>query len=273
MPVCKGTIAVSPFADQVRAGIRLVVIREEEEHLDRRAGRTCRTCRGGPARVVRGEDVILPQVESRRGCRDVRDRHGGDRRDYPPPACHAWSLLIPMSTQLLYRSARRASYNLRPPSEAPQPLGDGCSRVMDTTVVSHYRLLHPLGEGGMGIVYRAEDLQLGREVAIKLLRVETVASQEWLARFEREARLASSLQPPNICTIHELGEHDNSPFIVMERLEGRTIKQLVESGPLPPRQVLGFARQIADALDAAHRRGIIHRDIKPANLFVTHGDR
>jgi eukaryotic-like serine/threonine-protein kinase len=143
---------------------------------------------------------------------------------------------------------------------------------MDTTVVTHYRLLQPLGEGGMGVVYRAEDLELGREVAVKLLRSEAVTSAEWLARFEREARLASSLQHPHICTIHELGEHNGKPFIVMERLEGRTIKQLVETGPLPARRVLEFARQIADALDAAHRRGIVHRDIKPANLFVTHGD-
>jgi eukaryotic-like serine/threonine-protein kinase len=144
---------------------------------------------------------------------------------------------------------------------------------MDPTVVSHYRLLHPLGEGGMGVVYRAEDLQLGREVAVKVLRAEAVSSTEWLARFEREARLASSLQHPHICTIHELGEHDGQPFIVMELLEGRTIKQLVEERPLAPLRVLDFAKQVAEALDAAHRRGIIHRDIKPANLFVTHGDR
>ena len=125
----------------------------------------------------------------------------------------------------------------------------------------------------MGVVFRAEDEQLGREVAIKLLRTEAITSSEWLARFEREARLASSLQHPHICTIHELGEHDGQPFIVMELLEGRTIKQLVEEGPLPPARVIDLAIQVAAALDAAHRRGIIHRDIKPANLFVTHGDR
>ena len=144
---------------------------------------------------------------------------------------------------------------------------------MTPTVVSHYRLLNPLGEGGMGVVYRAEDLQLGREVAIKLLRTEAVTSTEWLARFEREAKLASSLQHPHICTIHELGEHGGQPFIAMELLEGRTVKQLIEEGPIPAARVLNFARQVAEALDAAHRRGIIHRDIKPANLFVTHGDR
>ena len=96
---------------------------------------------------------------------------------------------------------------------------------MATTTVSHYRLLHPLGEGGMGVVYRAEDTRLGREVAVKLLRTDTAITAEWLARFEREARLASSLQHPHICTIHELGEHEGQPFIVMELLEGRTIRR------------------------------------------------
>ena len=143
---------------------------------------------------------------------------------------------------------------------------------MEPTIVSHYRLLDRLGEGGMGVVYRAEDLRLGREVAIKLLRKDVSASGQWLGRFEREARLASSLQQPHICTIHELGEHDGQPFIVMERLEGRTVRQLIEEGPIPIPRLLNLARQIADALDAAHRRGIIHRDVKPANLFVTPGD-
>lgn len=144
---------------------------------------------------------------------------------------------------------------------------------MHPAVVSHYRLLNHLGEGGMGIVYRAEDLRLGREVAVKLLRAEAIGSAEWLARFEREARLASSMQHPHICTIHELGEHEGQPFIAMELLEGRTIRQLIEPGPLTPERVVAFAMQIAEALDAAHRRGIVHRDLKPANLFVTEGDR
>ncbi len=143
---------------------------------------------------------------------------------------------------------------------------------MASTLISHYRLLDQLGDGGMGVVYRAEDIRLGREVAIKVLRTEAVHSREWLGRFEREARLASSLQHPHICMVHELGEHEGQPFIVMERLEGRTMRQIIEDGAIPPDRVIHFARQIADALDAAHRRGIIHRDIKPANLFVTFGD-
>lgn len=124
----------------------------------------------------------------------------------------------------------------------------------------------------MGEVHRAEDTRLRREVAIKILHPEAAASREWLSRFRREARLASSLQHPHICTIHELGEHDGQAFIVMERLEGVTVRELIEDGPMAPARVIALARQVADALDAAHRQGIIHRDIKPANLFVTEGD-
>jgi serine/threonine protein kinase/tetratricopeptide (TPR) repeat protein len=140
------------------------------------------------------------------------------------------------------------------------------------SVISHYRVLHQLGEGGMGVVYRAEDLRLDREVAIKFLRKEDGSHAPWLTRFEREARLASALKHPHICTIHELGEHDGRPFIVMELLEGRTMKQLIERGPLPVVSVIHFGVQIASALEAAHARDIIHRDIKPANLFVNYED-
>ena len=143
---------------------------------------------------------------------------------------------------------------------------------MAAAFLSHYRLLGLLGVGGMGEVYRAEDTRLRREVAIKILHPEAAASREWLSRFRREARLASALQHPNICTIHELGEHDGQSFIVMERLEGVTVRDLLEHGPIPPGRVIAYAKQVAEALDAAHKRGIIHRDIKPANLFVTDGD-
>ena len=143
---------------------------------------------------------------------------------------------------------------------------------MAAAFLSHYRLLGLLGVGGMGEVHRAEDTRLRREVAIKILHPEAAASKEWLSRFRREARLASALQHPHICTIHELGEHEGQAFIVMERLEGVTVRELIEDGPTAPSRVITIARQVADALDAAHRRGIIHRDIKPANLFVTDGD-
>ena len=143
---------------------------------------------------------------------------------------------------------------------------------MSETVISHYRVLQKLGEGGMGVVYRGEDIRLDREVAIKFLRKEDHSHAPWLTRFEREARLASALTHPNICTIHELGEENGRPFIVMELLEGRTMKQRIEDGPLPVEKVVDFGVQIAMALEAAHGRGIIHRDIKPANLFVSHDD-
>ena len=124
----------------------------------------------------------------------------------------------------------------------------------------------------MGVVYRGEDMRLDREVAIKFLRREDHGQAPWLSRFEREARLASALTHPNICTIHELGEENGRPFIVMELLEGRTMKQRIEGGPLAIELVVEFGVQIAMALDAAHGRGIVHRDIKPANLFVSHDD-
>ena len=194
-----------------------------------------------------------------------------DRDDYLDKACAADSELRKEVDSLLAYRKPAESFLEGPPAsglgEHPSDMGD--KSPLAGKSLSHYKILAKMGHGGMGEVYQARDETLGRNVAIKVLRPEWASDPDRLRRFEQEARSASALNHPNIITIYEIGEHEGTPFIAMEHVEGETLRDILAGAPLPPKKLLHVAIQTAKGLAKAHAAGIVHRDLKPENLMVT----